>query len=69
MLRERQIQALPAEDHGVKYMTQVAVAPPTFVVFLRRGQRLAVSEERFIINQIRREFEFYANPIRLIQRS
>jgi GTP-binding protein len=69
MLRERQIQALPADDHGVKYMTQVAVAPPTFVVFLRRGQRLAVSEERFIINQIRREFEFYANPIRLIQRS
>lgn len=68
MLKQRSIDALPASGAGVKYMLQVRVAPPTFLMFVQRGKKLPESERRFVINQIRRRFEFFANPIQLIER-
>jgi GTP-binding protein len=44
-------------------MTQVTVAPPTFVLFTDRKVKLHFSYERFIENQIRAEFEFLGTPI------
>jgi GTP-binding protein len=52
----------------VLYGSQVGVAPPTFVLFTRTRRQIHFSKQRFIINQLRDEFGFFATPIRLIQR-
>jgi GTP-binding protein len=45
------------------YMTQAAVAPPTFVLFTDRDVKLHFSFERFLENQIRDAFGFRGTPI------
>jgi len=45
------------------YMTQAAVAPPTFVLFTDREIKLHFSFERFLENQIRSAFGFKGTPI------
>ncbi len=47
----------------IYYMTQAAVAPPTFVLFTDRQVRLHFSYERFLENQIRDAFGFAGSPI------
>jgi GTP-binding protein len=45
------------------YMTQAAVAPPTFVLFTDRAIKLHFAFERFLGNQIREAFGFKGTPI------
>jgi GTP-binding protein len=45
------------------YMTQAAVAPPTFVLFTDRNIKLHFAFERFLENQIRNAFGFKGTPI------
>jgi len=45
------------------YLTQAAVAPPTFILFTDRQVKLHFSYERFLENQIRRAFGFVGTPI------
>ena len=45
------------------YMTQAAVAPPTFVLFTDRNIKLHFAFERFLENQIRDAFGFKGTPI------
>lgn len=45
------------------YMTQAAVAPPTFVLFTDRGVKLYFAFERFLENRIREAFGFKGAPI------
>ena len=45
------------------YMTQAAVAPPTFVLFTDRNIKLHFAFERFLENQIRAAFGFEGTPI------
>jgi GTP-binding protein len=45
------------------YMTQAAVAPPTFILFTDRDIKLHFSFERFLENQIREAFGFAGTPI------
>lgn len=45
------------------YMTQAAVAPPTFVLFTDRDVKLHFAFERFLENQIRAAFGFEGSPI------
>lgn len=53
----------------VQYMTQVSVRPPTFVVFTSGGKAgLHFSYERYLLNRLREEFEFFATPLRIIQK-
>ncbi len=47
----------------IYYMTQAAVAPPTFILFTDRAVKLHFSYERFLENQIRRAFGFEGTPI------
>jgi GTPase len=47
----------------IYYMTQAAVAPPTFVLFTDRDVKLHFSFERFLENQIRDAFGFAGSPI------
>ena len=45
------------------YMTQAAVAPPTFVLFTDRDIKLHFAFERFLENQIREAFGFEGTPV------
>ena len=47
----------------IYYMTQAAVAPPTFVLFTDKDIKLHFSFERFLANQIRESFGFIGSPI------
>ena len=47
----------------IYYMTQAAVAPPTFVLFTDREVKLHFSFERFLENRIREAFGFKGTPI------
>lgn len=50
------------------YATQVAVKPPTFVVFVNEEELMHFSYLRFLENQIRQAFVFEGTPIKLIAR-
>ena len=50
------------------YMTQVAVGPPTFVVFVNDTDLLHFSYRRFLENQLRKNFDFQGTPIKIIPR-
>jgi GTPase len=45
------------------YLTQVGVAPPVFVAFTNRAQKLHFSVERYLQNRIRERFGFTGTPI------
>jgi len=47
----------------ILYMTQAAVAPPTFVLFTNRAVKLHFAYQRFLENQIRHAFGFMGTPI------
>ena len=51
------------------YATQVAIKPPTFVVFVNESELMHFSYERFLENRIRDTFDFEGTPIRLITRT
>ncbi|MDM5154127.1 ribosome-associated GTPase EngA [Bacillus sp. DX1.1] len=51
------------------YATQVAVKPPTFVVFVNDPELMHFSYERFLKNRLREAFGFVGTPIRIISRA
>jgi GTP-binding protein len=53
----------------IYYVTQVAIKPPTFVVFVNEPDIMHFSYERFLENRIRDSFDFEGTPIRLITRA
>jgi GTP-binding protein len=56
--------SVPARQQvRIYYMTQAAVAPPTFVIFTDRKVKLHFAYQRFLENQIRRAFGFIGSPI------
>lgn len=52
-----------ANKMRIFYMTQAAVAPPTFILFTNRQAKLHFSFQRFLENQIRAAFGFRGSPI------
>lgn len=53
----------------VQYLTQASVRPPTFVVFTSGGKPgLHFSYERYLLNRLREEFDFFASPLRIVER-
>ena len=52
----------------IKYMTQMRVLPPTFVLFTHSRVSLAASYEKFFIHQLREKFDFWGTPVRLFLR-
>jgi GTPase len=53
----------------IYYITQVAVKPPTFVLFVNDPELLHFSYERFLENRIREAFGFVGTPIKIIPRA
>ena len=62
----------PPTDKGKRlkifYMTQATTKPPTFVVFVNDKELFNFSYERYLMNQIRKEFGLTGTPIRMIVR-
>jgi len=62
----------PPSDKGKRlklfYATQSSVKPPTFVLFINDEELFHFSYERYIENQLRRNFGFEGTPIRFILR-
>ena len=62
----------PPSDKGkrlkVYYMTQASTKPPTFVVFVNDKKLFHFSYERYLVNQIRKEFTLTGTPVRIIVR-
>ncbi|WP_110112983.1 ribosome biogenesis GTPase Der [Bacillus sp. CGMCC 1.16541] len=53
----------------IYYTTQVAVKPPTFVVFVNDPELMHFSYERFLENKLREAFGFEGTPIKMIPRA
>ena len=62
----------PPTDKGkrlkIYYMTQISVAPPTFVIFCNNAELFHFSYQRYIENCLRETFGFSGTPIKLIIR-
>lgn len=62
----------PPSDKGkrlrVYYGTQVSTKPPTFVIFVNDKSLFHFSYERYLVNQIRKEFGLEGTPVRMIAR-
>ncbi|WP_310550120.1 ribosome biogenesis GTPase Der [Paenibacillus glufosinatiresistens] len=62
----------PPTDKGrrlrINYVTQVAVKPPTIVVFVNDPSLMHFSYERYLENKIRAAFNFEGTPIRIFTR-
>ena len=62
----------PPSDKGKRlrlyYITQVAVKPPTFVIFVNDKELMHFSYTRYIENQIRNTFGFKGTPLKFIIR-
>lgn len=65
ILAEHQAPSFRGRLLKVLYATQVAVDPPTFVLFVNDPSLVHFSFERFLENQLRERFGFFGTPIRL----
>lgn len=62
----------PPTDKGKRlkifYATQSSTKPPTFVIFVNNKELFHFSYERYLVNQIRKEFGLEGTPVRVIVR-
>ena len=72
ILAEAVAMQQPPSDKGKRlrlyYITQVAVKPPTFVIFVNDKELMHFSYTRYIENQIRESFGFRGTPLKFIIR-
>lgn len=71
-LRDAVTAVEPPSDHGrrlkIFYVTQGAVQPPTFILFVNESALLHFSYRRYLENYLRKTFDFAGTPIRIIVR-
>ena len=72
ILAEAMAMQQPPSDRGkrwkIYYMTQVAVKPPTFVIFVNDKELMHFSYTRYLENKIRDTFGFGGTPLKFIVR-
>ena len=72
VLNEAMAKQQPPSDKGkrlrIYYMTQVAVKPPTFVIFVNDKELMHFSYVRYLENKIRESFGFRGTPLKFIIR-
>ena len=72
VLGDAMIRVQPPSDKGrrlkIYYMTQISVAPPTFVIFCNNVDLFHFSYQRYIENCLRDTFGFFGTPIKIIIR-
>ncbi len=65
IIREHPPPTRAGKAPRIYYLTQTSVNPPTFVAFCSSPEHVAESYKRFVINRIRKEFDYEAVPLRL----
>jgi len=65
----RFVESLRFEERKIFYITQASIRPPSFVVFTNRSEPMHFSQERYLVNQIRRRFGFRGTPVLLKTRT
>jgi GTP-binding protein len=72
VLSEATMRTQPPTDKGrrlkIYYMTQISVAPPTFIIFCNNIELFHYSYQRYLENCLRDTFGFRGTPIKLIIR-
>ena len=72
VITQAQITTPPPTHNGkrlrINYVSQVAVSPPTIVLFVNDVELLHFSYKRYLENKIREAFGFDGNPIHIIAR-
>jgi len=72
VLNEAVAMVQPPSDKGkrlkIYYMTQASVKPPVFVLFINKEDLMHYSYERYLENQLRKNFGFEGTPIKFIHR-
>ena len=72
LLNDAITRVQPPSDKGkhlkIYYMTEVSVAPPTFVVFCNSAALFHFSYQRYLENCLRTAFGFEGTPIRMVIR-
>ncbi|AEY66704.1 ribosome biogenesis GTPase Der [Clostridium sp. BNL1100] len=72
LINEAVAMVQPPSDKGkrlkIYYMTQAGIKPPSFVVFVNDLELFHYSYERYLENQLRKNFGFEGTPIRFIHR-
>ena len=72
VLVEATTKVQPPTDKGKRlkllYMTQVAIKPPTFVIFVNDPELFHFSYQRYIENQLRETFGLTGTPVNIIVR-
>ena len=62
----------PPTDKGrrlkILYATQAQTKPPTFVIFVNNKELFHFSYERYLVNQLRSNFDLEGTPVRIISR-
>jgi GTP-binding protein len=73
MLRDAVAGHAPPQKAGVRvkffYVTQAAVAPPTFVFFVNKPAWVHFSYQRYLENRLRALYPFAGTPVKLIFRA
>lgn len=73
LINEAQAMVPAPQDKGrrlkIQYATQVGTCPPQFVLFCNDKELMHFSYERYLENQLRKNFGFVGTPIRFIVRS
>ena len=52
----------------LKYISQTNTKPPTFAVFANRSEHLPISYEKYLMNNLRKSFDFEGIPLRIFVR-
>ncbi|MGA9173396.1 MAG: ribosome biogenesis GTPase Der [Thermoactinomyces sp.] len=72
VIQDAMVTTPPPSEKGrrfrVQYVTQVAVKPPTFVLFVNDPELSHFSYLRFLENQLRQAFPFQGTPLKIIMR-
>jgi GTP-binding protein len=73
VLNEAVSMAEPPAQNGRRlklyYATQVAIQPPTFVIFVNESTLVHFSYERYLDNYFRKTFGFTGTPIKILFRN
>ncbi len=56
-------------QNRLRYMTQIKARPPTFALWVGRPDDYPETHKRYLINNLRRDFDIPATPIRFIVKS
>jgi hypothetical protein len=64
-LEKHQAPLVSGRRLKLRYITQAKARPPTFIIFGTRAEQTPEDYRRYLVNQLRTEFELPGTPVRL----